>query len=158
MTDTPWKLNWRKSETHGLLDDPSPRVIRHTIISVDDHVIEPATVWSDRLPKKYLDVGPRVVDRPLRSLSYVGGVLAWEEGEPGDVSALFGGAGVRGWASPTSPRKWIASSNSGPAWWNPSPTSAARPRTRPSWRAAWTFLLWWVRVRRATSFARTIGW
>jgi predicted TIM-barrel fold metal-dependent hydrolase len=31
------------------------------IISVDDHVIEPATVWQDRLPAKYRDVGPKVV-------------------------------------------------------------------------------------------------
>ena len=55
-----------------------------TIVSVDDHVIEPPTVWTDRLPEKYLDVGPRVVDRPVKKLSYIGGVLAWEEGEPGD--------------------------------------------------------------------------
>lgn len=33
------------------------------MISVDDHLIEPPNVWIDRLPAKYLDVGPRwVVD------------------------------------------------------------------------------------------------
>ena len=54
------------------------------IVSVDDHVIEPPHVWTSRLPKKYLDVGPRVVDNPLKSIRYVGGVLSWEEGsEPG---------------------------------------------------------------------------
>src|SRR5947209_5066546 len=31
------------------------------IVSVDDHVIEPPNVWVDRLPKKYQDVGPRVI-------------------------------------------------------------------------------------------------
>jgi predicted TIM-barrel fold metal-dependent hydrolase len=31
------------------------------VISVDDHVIEPPSVWVDRLPKKYLESGPRVV-------------------------------------------------------------------------------------------------
>ncbi|HSY16409.1 MAG TPA: amidohydrolase family protein [Jatrophihabitantaceae bacterium] len=31
------------------------------LISVDDHVIEPAHVFTDRLPAKYRDVGPRVV-------------------------------------------------------------------------------------------------
>ncbi len=31
------------------------------IISVDDHLIEHARVWSDRLPAKYQDVGPHVV-------------------------------------------------------------------------------------------------
>jgi predicted TIM-barrel fold metal-dependent hydrolase len=31
------------------------------IISVDDHVIEHPRVWQDRLPKKYLEIGPRIV-------------------------------------------------------------------------------------------------
>jgi predicted TIM-barrel fold metal-dependent hydrolase len=30
------------------------------LISVDDHVVEPPTLWSERLPSKYRDVGPRV--------------------------------------------------------------------------------------------------
>jgi predicted TIM-barrel fold metal-dependent hydrolase len=32
------------------------------IVSVDDHVIEPPNVWVDRLPKKYRDIGPRLVE------------------------------------------------------------------------------------------------
>jgi predicted TIM-barrel fold metal-dependent hydrolase len=31
-------------------------------VSVDDHLIEHPRVWQDRLPKKYLDAGPRIVD------------------------------------------------------------------------------------------------
>src|SRR5947199_3278732 len=31
------------------------------IVSVDDHVIEPANVWMDRLPSKYKDVAPRII-------------------------------------------------------------------------------------------------
>jgi predicted TIM-barrel fold metal-dependent hydrolase len=31
------------------------------IISVDDHVVEPPTLWTDRLPSKYADRAPRVV-------------------------------------------------------------------------------------------------
>jgi predicted TIM-barrel fold metal-dependent hydrolase len=31
------------------------------IVSVDDHIIEPPHVWSDRLPTKYRDIGPRLV-------------------------------------------------------------------------------------------------
>jgi hypothetical protein len=31
------------------------------LISVDDHVVEPPHVWTDRLPSKYADVMPRVV-------------------------------------------------------------------------------------------------
>jgi predicted TIM-barrel fold metal-dependent hydrolase len=30
------------------------------MISVDDHVIEPSTLWASRLPSKYQDIGPRV--------------------------------------------------------------------------------------------------
>src|SRR5947209_7972531 len=30
------------------------------LISVDDHLFEPPTLWTDRLPMKYHDVGPRV--------------------------------------------------------------------------------------------------
>jgi predicted TIM-barrel fold metal-dependent hydrolase len=30
-------------------------------ISVDDHVVEPAGLWQDRLPKKYLEQGPRTI-------------------------------------------------------------------------------------------------
>ena len=30
------------------------------LISVDDHVVEPPTVWTDRLPSKYAAVMPRV--------------------------------------------------------------------------------------------------
>jgi predicted TIM-barrel fold metal-dependent hydrolase len=30
-------------------------------ISVDDHLLEPATLWQDRLPEKYREIGPRIV-------------------------------------------------------------------------------------------------
>ena len=36
--------------------------MEYDLFSVDDHVIEHATVWSDRLPAKYRDVGPHVID------------------------------------------------------------------------------------------------
>src|SRR2546430_739648 len=51
------------------------------IISVDDHVVEPADVWQKRLPKKYLDVGPRVVRAPLGEMTLVGGNFSYEKGE-----------------------------------------------------------------------------
>ncbi len=54
------------------------------IVSVDDHVIEPATVWTDRLPKKYLDVGPRIVRAPVKEMTFVGGKFTAIPGEPGD--------------------------------------------------------------------------
>jgi predicted TIM-barrel fold metal-dependent hydrolase len=42
MSDSPKSLDW--------------------LVSVDDHVIEPSNVWVDRLPSKYRDIGPRMVE------------------------------------------------------------------------------------------------
>ncbi|HLX88901.1 MAG TPA: amidohydrolase family protein [Acidimicrobiales bacterium] len=53
------------------------------IISVDDHVVEPANVWSDRLPAKYQDVGPRVVRAPMGEITFVGGKLTVAPGTEG---------------------------------------------------------------------------
>ena len=56
------------------------------IISVDDHVIEPAHVWQDRLPEKYKDVGPRVIQE-RGNMSFVGGNFSYEpdpDGQLGD--------------------------------------------------------------------------
>ena len=57
------------------------------IISVDDHVVEPANVWTDRLPTKYHDVGPRIVRAPMGEITFVGGkltVMPGSEGTPTD--------------------------------------------------------------------------
>ncbi len=56
------KLHWKKSETHGLLPDPEPRPIRHTLISVDDHLVEPPGMFDGRLPKQLQSEAPRVVE------------------------------------------------------------------------------------------------
>lgn len=36
------------------------------LVSVDDHVVEHPTVWTDRLAKKFLDKGPRIVEQEGR--------------------------------------------------------------------------------------------
>jgi hypothetical protein len=33
------------------------------LLSTDDHVIEHPTVWSDRLPAKYQEAGPRIIEK-----------------------------------------------------------------------------------------------
>ena len=58
------------------------------IISVDDHVIEPATVWSDRLPAKYRDIGPRIERRPVKEMTFIGGKFTAVPGEAGDPGEL----------------------------------------------------------------------
>lgn len=45
------------------------------LISVDDHIVEPPNVWVDRLPARFQEAGPRIVDQP-------GHTQAWQfEGE-----------------------------------------------------------------------------
>jgi len=58
------------------------------IISVDDHVTEPATVWSDRLPKKYANVGPRIKRLPVKEMTFVGGTFTATPGDKGDEGPL----------------------------------------------------------------------
>ncbi len=54
------------------------------IISVDDHVIEHAGVWQDRLPARYREVGPRVVQM-RGTMSFVGGVFSYEPSVDGEL-------------------------------------------------------------------------
>ena len=51
------------------------------IVSVDDHVIEPAGVWQDRLPASYREAGPRLDRRKVKNMQFVGGVFSYEEAE-----------------------------------------------------------------------------
>jgi len=49
------------------------------IISVDDHVVEPANLWTDRLPAAMREAGPRMVLAPQGDVVFVGpaGVTRW---------------------------------------------------------------------------------
>ncbi|MGW8815595.1 amidohydrolase family protein [Gordonia terrae] len=48
------------------------------LLSVDDHLIEPPDVWTKRLPRKYQDVGPHIVDEPRDDGSAPGQVWYYE--------------------------------------------------------------------------------
>jgi len=54
------------------------------IISVDDHVLEPGHVFTDRLPAKFKDVGPRVERHPVAEMTFVGGKFSYKMGAPGE--------------------------------------------------------------------------
>ena len=56
------KLGVKRPVTHGLLPDPEPRPVRYTLISVDDHLLEPPDTFEGRLPRKLQDQAPRVVE------------------------------------------------------------------------------------------------
>jgi predicted TIM-barrel fold metal-dependent hydrolase len=49
------------------------------IISVDDHVIDPPTLWLDRLASKYHDRAPRVVRKRAKGITAVDGKVTIEE-------------------------------------------------------------------------------
>jgi predicted TIM-barrel fold metal-dependent hydrolase len=43
------------------LPDPAPREVRYTVISVDDHLVEPPAMFEGRLPEALAERAPRVV-------------------------------------------------------------------------------------------------
>jgi len=45
-----------------LLPDPEPRPVRATVISVDDHLVEPPDMFEGRLEARFADLAPRVVE------------------------------------------------------------------------------------------------
>jgi predicted TIM-barrel fold metal-dependent hydrolase len=45
-----------------LLPDPEPRTVRYTVISVDDHLVEPPDMFQGRLPERFAREAPRVVE------------------------------------------------------------------------------------------------
>ena len=44
------------------LPDPEPREIRYTVISVDDHLVEPPDMFEGRLSSEFQDRAPRIVE------------------------------------------------------------------------------------------------
>jgi predicted TIM-barrel fold metal-dependent hydrolase len=46
------------------LPEPEPRDVRYTVISVDDHLVEPADMFEGRLPAHLQDRAPRIVETP----------------------------------------------------------------------------------------------
>ena len=42
-----------------LLPDPEPREVKYTIISVDDHLVEPPRMFEGRLPSKFEALAPK---------------------------------------------------------------------------------------------------
>lgn len=45
-----------------LLPDPEPATVHFTVISVDDHLVEPPDMFEGRLPSRFAQLAPRVVE------------------------------------------------------------------------------------------------
>jgi len=44
------------------LDEPTPRPVDYTVISVDDHLVEPAGMFEGRLPRGFQERAPKIVE------------------------------------------------------------------------------------------------
>jgi hypothetical protein len=42
-------------------DEPEPRPVQYTLISVDDHLVEPPGMFEGRLPARWQDQAPKIV-------------------------------------------------------------------------------------------------
>jgi len=56
------KLGIKRPITGDLLPDPEPRKVKYTVISTDDHLVEPPETFEGRLPKKFADRAPRIIE------------------------------------------------------------------------------------------------
>lgn len=64
-----------------LLPDPEPREVHYTLISVDDHMVEPGDMFEGRLPAKYQADAPRIVKQADGSEPwFYGGQLLTQKG------------------------------------------------------------------------------
>jgi predicted TIM-barrel fold metal-dependent hydrolase len=56
------KLGIKRPAYRPLLPDPEPRPVRFTLISVDDHLMEPPEAFEGRLPARLQERAPRVIE------------------------------------------------------------------------------------------------
>jgi predicted TIM-barrel fold metal-dependent hydrolase len=50
------------TRSEALLPDPEPRPVHYTVISVDDHLVEPPDMFEGRLPSRFAELAPRIVE------------------------------------------------------------------------------------------------
>lgn len=56
------KLGINRPVTQDLLPDPEPREVKYTLVSVDDHLLEPPHTFEGRMPRKFEDQAPQVIE------------------------------------------------------------------------------------------------
>jgi predicted TIM-barrel fold metal-dependent hydrolase len=69
--------------------DPSVLARIPLLVDVDAHVVEPADVWSSRLPARFRDVGPRIVHAPAGEIKLVGSSYEESPGTEGPDSVAW---------------------------------------------------------------------
>ena len=56
------KLGIKRPATRPLLPDPEPREVKYTLLSVDDHLLEPPHAFEGRLPGRLQERAPKVIE------------------------------------------------------------------------------------------------
>jgi predicted TIM-barrel fold metal-dependent hydrolase len=77
----------RKNREITFLPDPEPRRREYTVVSVDDHLVEPKDVFTGRVPAKFADRAPKVIEDAK-------GAEVWEF--DGRIIPMAGGNAVAG--------------------------------------------------------------
>ena len=62
LADGTFTVGGRSTGTVTFLPEPTRRPRRYTVISVDDHIVEPPDMFEGRLPTKFADRAPKVVE------------------------------------------------------------------------------------------------
>src|SRR5215472_13184781 len=84
------KCWWRERRRGRNQEAPMTATEIPLIIDVDAHVVEPADVWSSRLPARYREVGPRIRYLPGGEVKLDGSMYIEEPGTEGpDVAWWF---------------------------------------------------------------------
>lgn len=64
MNDTEFTTGGKsKTGSVTFLPDPEPRERKYTVVSVDDHIVEPPDTFEGRMPAKFEDRAPRIVEK-----------------------------------------------------------------------------------------------
>jgi predicted TIM-barrel fold metal-dependent hydrolase len=71
------------------MDPAVPEIDLPRIISVDDHVVEPTHVWTERLPARFRDTGPRIEYHPAGDVVLAGGKFVEKPGTVGRPVAYW---------------------------------------------------------------------
>ncbi|WP_395155332.1 hypothetical protein [Ilumatobacter sp.] len=81
--------------TRGLLPDPEPQEMRYTVISVDDHLVEPPDMFEGRLANQFPKNAPRVVDQDDGLQAWVFDVVVYEQvGLDAQLGVTMAGTGA----------------------------------------------------------------
>jgi predicted TIM-barrel fold metal-dependent hydrolase len=62
LADGTFTVGGRRTGSVTFLPEPDRRPRRHTIVSVDDHIVEPPDMFEGRMPSRFAERAPRVVE------------------------------------------------------------------------------------------------